>query len=679
MKKTILFMVMTVLLGCSTLETKTEMSNITEQMVETTLARLGEANPEGLLPAAETGIRQTAGLWRTSDGDETDFMNFCLENYCTDEVAREALYDKLSNAFENLFGTSNQLSVELKKPVHLEGGTLLPVDYILGNYDPSAHMMEDLFANKVAFICTLNFPNYTLAEKDSLGREWDRKQWAYARMGDLFTHRTPAGLNQEMSQALGNADNYIASYNIVMGNLLTEDGRRLFPEGMVLLSHWNLRDEIKSNYANVPDALEKQQMIHKVMEHIVCQTIPKCVINNPEYDWKPYSNTVYKDGEPVEAEPESDDRYEHLLATFRVEKKMDPYHLNMPTAIIRNFEGSMEIQAAEIENLFINLISSEQVKKVAAFIRQRLGRELEPYDIWYDGFKSRTSFPEDELTALTRRKYPNAEAFRSDMPRMLQALGFTTDKAASLASRIVVEPARGSGHAWGAVGRWEPSRLRTRISPLGMDYKGYNIAVHEFGHNVEQTLSLYNVDHFMLSGVPNTAFTEAMAFVFQKRDLQLLGYPPQQMDDNTVLDIFWGCHEIMGVALVDMYVWQWMYENPEATAGALKEAVLEKARLVWNQYYEPVLGHHDSPLLAVYSHMISSPMYLPNYPFGHIIEFQLEEYFNGKMKEEGKTLAQAITGMYTQGRLVPGLWMEQAVGSRVSTEPLLRAVDACDL
>ena len=679
MKKTILFMVLAVLQGCITSETKTEMSNITEQTVETTLARLGEEYPEGLLPTAENGIRQAAGLWRASDGNAPGFIDFCVENYCATEAAREVLYEKLSGAFENMYGTSNQLSVELKKPAHLEGGTLLPVDYILGNYDPSAHMMEDLFVNKVAFICVLNFPNYSLSQKDSLGRNWDRKQWAYARMGDLFTHRTPAELNQEMSQALGNADNYIASYNIVMGNLLTEDGRRLFPEGMVLLSHWNLRDEIKSNYANVPDALEKQKMIHKVMEHIVYQTIPKCVINNPEYDWKPYSNTVYKDGEPVEAEPEGDDRYEHLLATFRVEKKMDPYHPNMPTGIIRNFEGSMEIQAAEIENLFINLISSEQVKKVAAFIRQRLGRELEPYDIWYDGFKSRTSFPEDELTALTRRKYPNAEAFRSDMPRMLQALGFTTDKAASLASRIVVEPARGSGHAWGAVGRWEPSRLRTRISPLGMDYKGYNIAVHEFGHNVEQTLSLYNVDHFMLSGVPNTAFTEAMAFVFQKRDLQLLGYPPQQMDDNTVLDIFWGCYEIMGVALVDMYVWQWMYENPEATAGALKEAVLEKARLVWNQYYEPVLGHHDSPLLAVYSHMISSPMYLPNYPFGHIIEFQLEEYFNGKMKEEGKTLAQAITGMYTQGRLVPGLWMEQAVGSRVSTEPLLRAVDACDL
>jgi len=61
------------------------------------------------------------------------------------------------------------------------------------------------------------------------------------------------------------AENYIASYNIVMGNLLTEDGRRLFPEDMVLLSHWNLRDEIRSNYAPVPDALEKQKMIQKVM------------------------------------------------------------------------------------------------------------------------------------------------------------------------------------------------------------------------------------------------------------------------------------------------------------------------------------------------------------------------------------------------------------------------------
>ncbi|HPV88338.1 MAG TPA: hypothetical protein PKU85_03910 [Bacteroidales bacterium] len=679
MKKQVLIIFMTVLLGCSTAKTETEMSNITEQAVETVISRLKGDNPEGLLPQAERGVRQAASLWRAVDGSQDDFINFCLEHYCNDSDARNLLFTKLSTAFENIMGTSHQLSVALKKTVQLQGEELLPIDYILGNYEPSAHLTEDLFANKVAFICVLNFPNYNLSEKDSLGREWSRIEWAYARMGDLFTHRTPASLNQEMAQALGNAENYIASYNIMMGHLLTEDDRRLFPEDMVLLSHWNLRDEIKSNYAGVPYGLEKQRMVQKVMEHIVYQTIPQCVINDPTYDWKPYSNTVYKDGVPVEAVPEKERRYKHLLETYKVEKKMDPYHPNMPTAIVRNFEGSMEIPARQIEELFINLVSSEQVKKVGKLIEERLGRKLEPFDIWYDGFKSRTAIPEDKLTALTSKKYPNAGAFEADMPRMLRVLGFRRDEANLLASRIVVEPARGSGHAWGAVGRWEPSRLRTRIGGKGMDYKGYNIAVHEFGHNVEQTLSLYDVDHYMLGGVPNTAFTEALAFVFQKRDLQLLGYPPQKMDDNTVLDIFWGCYEIMGVALVDMYVWQWLYENPNATAETLKQAVIDKARMVWNLYYEPVFGQHDSPLLAIYSHMINTPMYLPNYPFGHIIEFQLEAYFNGRMKEKGGVLAEEISRMFTQGRLVPSLWMEKAVGSPVSTDPLLRAVDACDL
>ena len=144
---------------------------------------------------------------------------------------------------------------------------------------------------------------------------------------------------------------------------------------------------------------------------------------------------------------------------------------------------------------------------------------------------------------MTRAKYPDAQAFADDMPRMLRALGFSARDARYLADRIVVEPARGSGHAWGASGRWEPARLRTRVGEQGMDYKGYNIAVHEFGHNVEQTLDLYDIDYYMLNGVPNTAYTEALAFIFQKRDLQLLGFD-YAMDDNTTLDIFWGAYRL---------------------------------------------------------------------------------------------------------------------------------------
>lgn len=658
--------ILAVLGGCQ--QNNNDMSNISETTVQQAIQGIETRLSDKSL--VEKGVRQAASLWRAEDGTEGEFIEFVKGNIMADDAAKEVLFQKLSTAFEVLFGTSNQISVRLQMPVHLTGSELTDIDYVFAGYSPSSHFSDDMFANKVAFITALNFPNFTLEEKNTLGREWSRLEWAYSRMGDIFTNRVPASINQRASQVYSNSENYIAGYNIMMGHLLTEDGRKLFPEDMVLLSHWNLRDEIKSNYADVPNAFEKQQMIYKVMEHIACQSIPADVINNPAYDWAPYSNKAYANGKEVSLSAEGAARYSHILETFKVEQALDPYNPQLPTGIKRNFEGGMEISAEDIEEMFINLISSPEVAKVAELIKARLGRDLQPYDIWYDGFKSRSTISEDVLTAQTRKLYPDAKAFEKDMPRLLRNLGFTRADADYLSSKIVVEGARGSGHAWGASGRWEPARLRTRVGEKGMDYKGYNIAVHEFGHNVEQTLSLYDVDHYMLNGVPNTAFTEALAFIFQKRDLKLLGYP-QQVDDNTTLDIFWGAYEIMGVSLVDMYTWRWLYENPTATAEQLRDAVIGIARDVWNKYYEPILGTHDSPILAIYSHMVNSPMYLPNYPFGHIIEFQLEEHLAGMSDRE---FASEIKRIFTIGTLTPHFWMEEAVGSKVSTDPLIKAV-----
>lgn len=651
--------------------TENAMSNISEGTVARTVQAITEKCPQADKTLVRNGVTQAASLWRTEDGTEAEFEQFASSYYAAAPEDRKVLFDKLSTAFEVLWGTSNQVSVRLQMPLHLDGEELTEIDYILGAFSPYSHLTEDLFANKTAFITILNFPSYTLEEKNAMGENWSREEWAYARMGDIFTSRIPSELNTEMRVASSNAENYISSYNIMMGHLLDENGNRLFPKDMVLLSHWNLRDELKSNYADVPNAHEKQEMIYKVMEHIVNQTIPAEVVNNPAYDWAPYSNKTYKDGKEVSLAAENDTRYRHLLEIFRIEQKIDRYSPQLPTAIDRNFEGGMEVSGDEIEALFTGLVSSPEVRKVAKIIESRLGRELRPYDIWYDGFKSRTSMPEEKLTDMTRRKYPDAAAFAKDMPRMLRSLGFTAADAKYISDRIVVESARGSGHAWGASGRWEPARLRTRIGAEGMDYKGYNIAVHEFGHNVEQTLDLYDIDYYMLNGVPNTAFTEALAFIFQKRDLQLLGYD-YSVDDNTTLDIFWGAYEIMGVALVDMYVWEWMYANPSATPVQLRDAVISIAKDVWNKYYEPVLGTHDSPLLAVYSHMINSPMYLPSYPFGHIIEYQLESHLAGCPSQTA--FASEIRRIFTLGRLTPQIWMEKAVGSEVSTEPLLEAV-----
>lgn len=629
-------------------------------------------------PAAVTarsddrGEQQCAALWRAEDGSQADFDAFVQQWRATTPEARYALFEKISRALEIFNTQANQTTIELGRPTVLAAGEPGEFDYLLSSYDASAHFSDDMFASKVAFITILNFPHYTLEEKDALGGGWDRLQWAYARLGDQFTERIPASVSQRVTAARSAAEGYVDRYNIRMGHLLTPEGERLFPEDMSLLSHWNLRDELKSNYADVPHAKEKQEMIYKVMERIVTQEIPAAVVDNPAYDWCPYSNTVLKDGQEVSLPAEGDVRYAHILNQFHTYQELDKWCPAMPTAIARNFEGSIEMTDREVEELFLRFLTSEQVKQVGAQIGERLGRELRPYDIWYDGFKSRAAIPEDKLTAETRKRYPDAEAFHRDMPRQLRNLGFPPQEAQFLADHIVVEGARGSGHAWECVGRTEPARLRTRIGPSGMDYKGYNIAVHEFGHNVEQVTDLYHIDHYTLAGVPNTATTEAMAFLFQVRDLQLLGYGRQQMDDNATLDIFWNMYEIMGVSLVDMYTWRWLYAHPSATASQLRDAVLSIARKVWNDYYEPVLGTHDSPLLAIYSHMLDYPMYLPNYPIGHIIHYQLEEHL-AKCGSDADFAAE-LQRIYKQGRLTPQAWMQGATGSVISVEPILSAV-----
>jgi len=643
-------------------------SNISNNCINDAISQVESTNVELL----ENGVRQAAALWRSEDGSEEDFVAFVKENYASTDEDKVKLFEHLSRSFELIYGAANQLNVDLQKPTVLTGYDPIAVDDIFGAYSTYAHISDDMFANKIAFITILNFPHYSLTQKNELGQSWSRLDWAFARMGDMFTDRLPADVVTVRSAQTAEAEAYIASYNIKMDHLLTEDGRRIFPEGMSLLSHWNLRDELKSDYADVPDANEKQEMIYKVMERITTQEIPAIVINNPEYDWAPYSNKVYKDGNEISFESEGATRYSHILNAYHTYLMSDPYYPELPTEIDRHFEGSLEVPVAEIEDLYIKLISSEQMGKVAQIIKERLGRELRPYDIWYDGFKSRSSIPEDYLTSITRAKYPTPAAFRADMPRMLQALGFEKSYSEFIADKIEVEPALGSGHAWPSAGRGYKSFLRTRTGADGMDYKGYNIAVHEFGHNVEETIDLYDIDYYTLGGVPNDAFTEALAFVFQKRDLQLLGYD-MQFDDNTTLDIFWGMYEIMGVSLVDIYTWRWLYENPDATAESLRDNCLRIAKEVWNKYFEPIMGTHDSPILAIYSHMVNSPMYLPSYPFGTIIEYQIEEYLS-KLPNPSK-LGDEITRIYKLGKLTPQIWMNQAVGSNVSIDPILNAID----
>jgi hypothetical protein len=657
---------------------KSEMIAVAPEQVAEAKAKLvakyGAAQEERI----ERGVDQVAKLWRASDGD---LVEFAVAQFVAEPKERDALFERLQKTLEQIKGHNLELGRTVRWAVEVESGPILPVDQLLSTYDPSAHVIDDLFKSKVAFAALLNFPLTTLDDRIRDANKYTRRQWAEVRLTGLFDTRVPGELAQAASAAEVAADAYIAGYNLWMHHVLGEDGKRRFPQGKRLITHWNLRDELKANYADA-DGAAKQRTIAKVMERIVTQTIPRAVIDNPRLDWNPFTNEVTaavagtietdapKDRPSAPStEREPDTRFAHVLAHFTAARAIDKFSPIAPTRMARAFDAA-ELPEARVRGMLVEILESPLAVQAAKEMEQKLGRKLEPFDLWYEFGAGGT--PESDLDKVTRKRYPTATAFAKDMPRILTGLGFTPARAKYLSGLIDVDPSRGAGHAMGAERRGDHAHLRTRVEAGGMDYKGYNIAVHELGHNVEQTFSLYDIDYTLLAGVPNTAFTEALAFLFQARDLELLGRPQKQGEAKRleVLDAFWNTREIAGSALVEIDVWHWLYDHPNATAAELREATSTIARDVWNRYYAPLLGGKDTALLGIYSHTIASPLYLFNYVVGHMIAFQVEELVAGKNKA---TFAKEFERVSRLGNILPDLWMQQATGAPVSAKPLLDA------
>jgi len=612
----------------------------------------------------ENGVRQVAALWEARDGKPADFAGFCLTQFMTGKDL-DALFERFEAKLEQLDGHMTALDLQLKHEMHEDTGPLIPVDRLFAAFAPGAHLGEDLFSNKLAFVALLNFPVRSLDDVLRDGGNWSRRQWAEARLSARFAHRVPASVNQALAAADSAGSTYIAGYNICMDRVLDKNGKPLYRKGLKLISHWGLRDELKAEYADPAGNLSRQETIYEIMQRIINQQIPAVVIDNPKPAWDPVANTV--DGK--QAEREADLRYGHLLDAFHAQRLLDPYYPDAPTAIERAFEIEREIPEKRIVDLLESVLDAPVGAKIAKVIEKRLGRKLRPFDIWYDGFKARAGIDEKQLDKLVHERFPDVAAFQKGIPEILAGVGFDKQTAAFLAARIEIDPARGAGHALGPMMRTEKAHLRTRVPPGGMDYKGFNIGMHELGHNVEQVFSLYRVDHTLLAGVPNNAFTEGFAFVFQARDLVVLG--KAHSDEGTqalkAIDTFWSTREIAGVALVDLGVWHWMYAHPDAKPADLRKAVVKIAKDVWNKHYAPLFGEKDSPILAVYSHMISYPLYLAHYPLGLIIAFQVENYF------KTHKLAGEMERMCIQGNILPDLWMKKAVGEKISAQPLIEA------
>ncbi|MFN0207733.1 MAG: hypothetical protein ACKVS6_15605 [Planctomycetota bacterium] len=616
---------------------------------------------------AERGVEQVARLWSSADGDADAFLTFCKNEFIVTGPELDHTFEKLQFALERLGGYNNSAKRDLRRGVDLEIGPKLAIDERLSAFEPGAHLSDDLFSSKLAFVALLNFPAATLKECLEKGMNWPRREWAEVRLTKIFENRVSAAVQQKIGAALAEADSYISQYNIHMHRLVDDAGARHFPEGLRLITHWGLRDEIKARYSS-PSGIGGQRMIQQIMERIVRQEIPAAVINNPAVEWNPYKNTVSGSA----SEREADVRYQKWLNVFLANRLADASDPVCPTYIQRKFEREREIPEAQVKSLFEDILNSPHAEKTAKLIESRLKRKLEPFDVWYAGFRPLSKYTEADLDQKTQQRYKNAAAFAADMPRLFKDLGFSEEKAKFLANNIVVEPSRGAGHAYGAQRRDDKAHLRTRIGSGGMDYKGYNIAIHEMGHNVEQSFSTTEIDYTLLGGVPNTAFTEALAFVFQGRDLELLGLekPDASAEHAKAIEDFWATREIAGVALVDIAAWHWLYDHPNATASEFRAAVVQIANDTWNRWFAQFLGKRDVPILAIYSHMIDGGMYTPDYPLGHLIAFQVEEHFKSQ-----PSLGAEFERVSKLGSITPDAWMRKATGAPLAAKPLLDATE----
>jgi len=183
MKNAVIFLSLIFVLS-SCLDTKREVKDekskssnvmITQADIKAALDSIKKLYPEADLQRVEKGLGQIAALWFAEDGTAADFIAFCSSNYIADEALRETTFNQISKHIETLYGYGNKMMVDLLLPSHVSGPEPLAVDLMFGGFNPSSHLTEDMFNNKIAFYVLLNFPVYTMSCLISQFILWPKK------------------------------------------------------------------------------------------------------------------------------------------------------------------------------------------------------------------------------------------------------------------------------------------------------------------------------------------------------------------------------------------------------------------------------------------------------------------------------------------------------------------------
>lgn len=646
---------------------------ISKRTIQETISKLAQLYGKNQLENINKSVASLSAHWLKMDGSEEDFQTFCERYYISDPCEKNALFIKLQDKLEKMFGLSFEIYWSNKWSLMMDTGPVEPIDSMLAEIDPFAHISEDLYRSKLAHLILLNFPLLSLESKNKLeNTNTDRLLLAQCRLAELCRSRVSAEIAAFESSAINSSYEYINYLKIDLHRILDENQKPLSNINLTVDVHWGLRDQINFLYRK-PDAFHKQILLYKIWERATLEEIPSEYHNNPNILWDPIDNLIYdqQSDQPVEIKSLHQGRYKALLGLFKAKRMEDlsiPYRQNY---IDRSFEFERELTEESVRKLLTDFMENPYLLNCASYLKKILKRDLRSFDIIFNQFDIANDHTSNEYDELILEKYPTLTDFYHAIPAILKTLRFDNNFAEDIARQIQVVSCRSGGLSSFPKMKGGKFILATPTDHNKMNYTSFLTAMHELGHCVEGYISLEMSDYYTLGKVPSPAFSESFAYLFDSRSLEILGIEKTSSEKNKfkTLNLFWSCFLNCGLALVDMDIWHWMYDHPECTETDLKSAALRISKDIWNRFYFPVLGDKDSTILAGYSVMITHPLYLPEFALAIFIQTQIEQYL------ENKSLGIEMVRMCKAGSLTPNQWMREAVGESISSKGLLEKTE----
>ncbi|NUN47395.1 MAG: hypothetical protein HUU15_01030 [Candidatus Brocadiae bacterium] len=620
--------------------------------------RFGQKNSKDI----ERGVAFCARVWNWVKSDDVAFVAFCEQHYHPPGKARAGLLRRLDEIVHLVGGSLHVIAKTTRAGMDIADGDLTPTEELFGAFSPGTHLDEDLRTFNIAALAQLNFGT------DDLAPPKTRAGWAERRLSRVGRTVVPADLLAEASIRMAEVDRFVSGFNIHLDRIDYGDPSVRFPKDTVRISHWGLRD-LMTSLNGQENALPRQRAIRDLMRAVVDGDLPREVIGNPKARWRRRDGVIEENGAEKAGTPSGALRWEQFQKAYDVQRRIDPHTL-FGNIIDNKFKLDREIPEEKVVRILTDILSAPVAARVAQFVGQRLGRPLEPHDIYFKSFQAGAKKP--PLGYDIRKRYPTAESLTRAIPGILVRLGFAKARAAWIGERIQVDNARSAGHAWGPGTVHDKARLRVRVDRGGVNEEEFGTFMHELGHCTEQVLTSYGMDYKALWGVPNTAFTEGFAFTFQDKADFILGRKTTIDPDVMVLQRFWEVFEITGPALTEIRFFHWLYANPRATAAEMQAAIRRIGDGVWNEFYARIFGAEGHGLMSVYSHILWCSFYLADYSMGYVIAYQVRKFL------ATRKFAPEMERLCALGCIYPESWMKAAVGESISAAPLLRDVEtAC--